>query len=86
MSELKVLWRELYRRALLELDPRKLFECIDAAEMRIRTEREHLPCVTDNGHDAERQAMDDALYSLSSLRRTALRNLRQIEADETSRT
>ena len=60
-------WRELYQRALLELDIEKLRELIVAAEKAIsdclRTIGE------DSNHQAERQDIADALSSLRVLKR-----------------
>lgn len=74
MSDTSICWRDLYRRALLEVDPVRLLEYIDSAERAIRAERDLLPGSPSDEHDSDRQTMDDALYALSSLRRSAMQS------------
>ena len=64
-------WRHLYEAALMELDRDKLLQSIELAEQAIR---ERANTIAGISHDPdEAQAMEDALHSLSVLRRNVLR-------------
>jgi hypothetical protein len=65
-------WRELYQAALLELDRDKLLQYIERAEHAIR-EDANLKPDPPHHNPHELQAMQDALRTLSLLRRSALR-------------
>ncbi|HVB08447.1 MAG TPA: hypothetical protein VNF00_05810 [Candidatus Acidoferrales bacterium] len=67
-------WNELYEAAILELDPRKLIECVRAAEQAIRERLSALERERSAGTSDERQFMYDALQTLSNLRRIGARN------------
>jgi hypothetical protein len=60
-------WRELYQRALLELDIEKLRELIVAAEKAISDCLQTIG--EDSNHHAERRDIADALSSLRALKR-----------------
>ena len=68
-------WRELYRGAILELNPTKLQERIEAARAAIRRRMERLPRSHNDGTGEERQAMTDALENLQTLQRVELGSL-----------
>lgn len=73
MNDFTVPWQELYRRAMLELDPDKLLPYIESAEIAIHAERQRLSTMAH--HQAvERQALEDALHALNALRRSAGNN------------
>jgi hypothetical protein len=59
-------WEELYYASLLELDSDAVGECNGAAEVAIRSRFLELSAAP--GHQAEREAMCDALQSLMELR------------------
>jgi hypothetical protein len=59
-------WEELYYASLLELDPDTVEDCNGAAEVAIRSRFFELS--TAPGHEAEREAMCEALQSLMELR------------------
>jgi hypothetical protein len=63
-------WQAEYQAALLELDPKKLFERVTAAETAIFNRLQAMSHTSD-GH-AERQAIEDALASLRVLKRDNL--------------
>lgn len=60
-------WFEVYKAAVLELDPQKLPERIVAAKERVRLRLEEIQ--GDSDHHAERQQIEDALNSLRVLER-----------------
>jgi len=60
-------WQAEYQAALLELDPKRLFERITAAETAIFNRLQAISHTSD-GHD-ERQAIEDALGALRVLKR-----------------
>jgi hypothetical protein len=64
-------WQAEYQAALLELDPKTLFERVTAAETAIFNRLQAMSHTSD-GH-AERQAIEDALASLRVLKRDKLR-------------
>jgi hypothetical protein len=63
-------WQAEYLAALLEVDPKKLFERVTAAETAILNRPQAISHTSD-GH-AERQAIEDALASLRVLKRDNL--------------
>ncbi len=63
-------WQAEYQAALLELDPKRLFECVTAAETAIFNRLQAMSHNSD-GH-AERQAIEDALAALRALKRDNL--------------
>jgi hypothetical protein len=63
-------WQAEYQAALLELDPKTLFERVTAAETSIFNRLQAMSHTSD-GH-AERQAIEDALASLRVLKRDNL--------------
>jgi hypothetical protein len=63
-------WQAEYQAALLELDPKRLFEQVTAAETAIFNRLQAMSHTSD-GH-AERQAIEDALASLRVLKRDNL--------------
>ena len=63
-------WQAEYQAALLELDPKRLFERVTAAETAIFNRLQAISHTLD-GH-AERQAIEDALSSLRVLKRDNL--------------
>ncbi len=63
-------WQAEYQAALLELDPKRLFERVTAAETAIFNRLQAISHYSD-GH-AERQAIEDALASLRVLKRDNL--------------
>jgi|SRR5579871_91540 hypothetical protein len=63
-------WRELYKQVLLEVDEKKLRHRIAAAETAISNRLGTISGVSN--HFAERQAIEDALSSLSALKRISL--------------
>lgn len=67
-------WDELYRAAILELDPKKLVERIQLAEQSIREQLGQLEDGPPAGDRNEKQLMYDALQTLSNLRRLSSRN------------
>ena len=60
-------WFEVYKAAMLELDPRKLPERIVAAKEAVQLRLKEIQGDTD--HHAERQQIEDALSSLRILER-----------------
>jgi hypothetical protein len=69
------LWQELYRAAMLELDPTKLVKKIEAARTAIERRNEELPGSNRNGSaEEERQVMTDALENLRALQRVEFRS------------
>ena len=60
-------WFEVYKAAVLELDPQKLPESIVAAKEAVRLRLKEIQGDTD--HHAERQQIEDALSSLRTLER-----------------
>ena len=65
-------WREVYRAALLELQPEEMQRRIDAAEKAISQRSEELK-QSDNESIEEQQAMADALRALRLLARAECR-------------
>ena len=65
-------WEELYYASLLEIDADAVGECNSAAEVAIRSRFLELSAAP--GHQAEREAMCDALQSLMELRALDARN------------
>jgi hypothetical protein len=63
-------WSPKYREALLEVDPKKLFERVAEAEMAIFGRLQQLSG-TQDGH-AERDAIEDALRALRVIKRDML--------------
>jgi hypothetical protein len=63
-------WQNEYQAALLELDDKKLFERVQAAETAIFNRLQAISGELDCG--AERQAIDDALSALRILKRERL--------------
>jgi hypothetical protein len=63
-------WQAEYQAALLELDPKTLFERVTAAETAIFNRLQAMSHTAD-GH-AEQQAIEDALASLRVLKRENL--------------
>ncbi|PYX83723.1 MAG: hypothetical protein DMG70_09030 [Acidobacteria bacterium] len=63
-------WKELYEAALFEFDSQQLPERIAVAEKAVTERRREL---TENGGDRqeEQEALDDALFGLSALRKIA---------------
>lgn len=59
-------WQEAYRAALLELDPEKLPKRVEVAETAIFKRLQTLSKAPDS--KAERQAIEDALASLRTLK------------------
>jgi|HubBroStandDraft_4_1064222.scaffolds.fasta_scaffold604956_1 hypothetical protein len=59
-------WRELYIAAVLESDPKKLQQYVQAAEEAIR---QHLASLPSQIPNQEKLDMRDALFSLRVLRR-----------------
>jgi hypothetical protein len=59
-------WRELYRAALVEIDPVKLAALIEQARQAVHERRRELLLAADR---EEQQALDDALHSLQWLQR-----------------
>jgi len=73
-------WRELYRAAILELDPSKLSVQIAEAESAlIKRERELVQETGDNKKEEE-QALDDAMYFLRVLSRMLKREPAAVSA------
>ena len=71
MNDPNLRWRDLYEAALLELDRDKVLQSIELAEQAIR---ERANAIAGKSHDPDEvQAMEDALHSLSVLRRSILR-------------
>jgi hypothetical protein len=60
-------WFELYSAAVLELEPDRLIERVDAAESAIHGRLRDLQY--DSDHHEERQLIGDAQHTLSFLRR-----------------
>jgi hypothetical protein len=60
-------WFELYSAAVLELEPDRLIERVDAAESAIHGRLRDLQY--DRDHHEERQLIGDAQHTLSFLRR-----------------
>jgi hypothetical protein len=60
-------WFEVYKTAMLELDPQKLPERIVAAKEAVRLRLKDIE--GDSDHHAERQQIEDALNSLRILER-----------------
>ena len=60
-------WFEVYRAAMLEVDPRKLPGRIVAAEKAVQLRLKKIQGDTD--HQAERQQIEDALHGLQVLKR-----------------
>jgi hypothetical protein len=63
-------WQACYQAALLELDPEKLPQRVEAAETTIFARLQDLAFSSNS--DAERQAIEDALASLRVLKREIL--------------
>jgi hypothetical protein len=63
-------WQPAYLAALVELDPKTLFERVMAAETAIFNRLQAMSQTSDG--QTERQAIEDALASLRVLRRDAL--------------
>ena len=60
-------WFEVYKAAMLELDPQKLPERIVAAREAVRLRLKDIE--GDSDHHAERHQIEDALLSLRTLER-----------------
>lgn len=60
-------WQELYRAAMLELDPIKLRQRIEDANEAIQNYREEIKSSNPTGRAEERQQMADALDNLRAL-------------------
>jgi len=60
-------WYQLCAVAVVELDPQRLIECVDAAEAAIHGRLRDLQY--DSDHHEERQLMEDAQRTLAFLRR-----------------
>lgn len=70
-----ILWQELYKAAMAERDQTKLQKRIEAAHAAIQRRIEELKL--GSGHDqssTEKQAIADALHSLRTLQKMALRS------------
>ena len=63
-------WQQEYLAALLELDPKKLPQRVEAAETKIFRRLQELSLSSNN--QAERQAIEDALASLRMLKQEKL--------------
>ena len=63
-------WQNEYRAALLEFDKIKLFERVAAAETAIYKRLQQI--AQSSGHQAERQAIEDALATLRVLKKNNL--------------
>jgi len=63
-------WQQQYYAALVEFAPQKLLELVTSAETAISKRLQSMSASTDN--EAERQAIEDALDGLRSLRREDL--------------
>ncbi len=61
-------WEELYKAAILETDDTKLPNCVEAAKAAIDTQLREWQ-VDHGGTPEERQAISDAISSLSVIRR-----------------
>jgi negative regulator of replication initiation len=68
-----VLWQELYRAAMLELDHANLEGRIEAAQVAIRQAMEEL--ITNDENAEDRRAMAEALRNLQTLQRLELKNI-----------
>ncbi|PYX02118.1 MAG: hypothetical protein DMG85_22080 [Acidobacteria bacterium] len=66
-------WRDLYRAAILELDPMKMFERIAEAEKALRQRAKEL-FQTPGDNIEEEQALDDSMYALHALQSAGKRN------------
>src|SRR5207253_11260135 len=66
-------WRDLYRDAILELDPTKMVERIAEAEKALRQRAKELFQVPGDNIEEE-QALDDAMYALHALQSTGKRS------------
>ena len=60
-------WYQLYTSAVVELDPERLIERVNATEAAIHSRLRDLQY--DSDHHEERQLMEDALRTLNLLRR-----------------
>ena len=60
-------WYKLYASAIVELEPKKLIERVDAAESAIRGRLRDLQY--DSDHHEERELLADAQHALAFLRR-----------------
>ncbi|MGB8060837.1 MAG: hypothetical protein WCF26_02935 [Candidatus Sulfotelmatobacter sp.] len=60
-------WYQLYASAVVELDPERLIERVNATEAAIHNRLRDLQC--DSDHHEERQLMEDAHRTLDFLRR-----------------
>ena len=72
MSDPKIRWRELYRAALLEMDPAMLLPALEIVEQSIRARLRELENSTAPNHahrTSEKQDIEDALRVLTLLRR-----------------
>jgi ATP/maltotriose-dependent transcriptional regulator MalT len=72
-------WREIYRAALLEVQPEEMRQRIDAAEKAIFQRSEELK-QTGSASGEEQQAMADALRALRLLARAECRPQPSLEA------
>jgi hypothetical protein len=66
-------WRDLYKAAILELDPTKMFERIAEAEKALRQRAKELFQIPGDNIEEE-QALDDAMYALHALQSTGKRS------------
>jgi hypothetical protein len=60
-------WQPEYKAALLELDPKKLLERVQAAEAAVFNRLQELAHSDNPDHKAERQTIQDALANLRVL-------------------
>ena len=68
-----VLWRELYKAAILELDPVALHKRIEAAHAAIRQRISELHSNYDGNSGEEQREMVDALNSLRAVQKVEFR-------------
>ncbi len=66
-------WRDLYKTAILELDPTKMFERAAEAEKALRQRAKELFQMPGDNIEEE-QALDDAMYALHTLQSTGRRS------------
>jgi hypothetical protein len=72
-SSLRYPWQREYEASLVELDPKKLLECVHKAEAAIFSRLQEMAQSSDSpDNKAERQAIGDALASLRVLQREKL--------------
>ena len=66
-------WQELYKAALLEIDPTGLRQKIEIARAAIQERSQGLRLDGSEGRSAEAQQLTDALLTLRSLQRSELK-------------